>query len=44
MSFDDIATVTVKRNGYQINFWPMTKNRDIDRIKNVDLSKKSGQS
>ena len=43
MSFNDIAIVTAKRNYYTINFCFMTKNEAVDRMKNADLSGKSGK-
>ena len=43
VSFNDFVIVTVGRNDYRIIFYFMTKNQPIDRIKNVDLSEKSGR-
>ena len=43
MNFDDFAIPTVERNSYRINFWFMTKREAVNRVKNIDLSKKSGQ-
>ena len=37
MSFDDTATVTVKRHDYRFNFQSMTKRQAIDKMKNTDL-------
>ena len=42
-SFDDTTIVTVKVHKYIINFWLMTKSKAVNRIKNTDLSRKSGQ-
>ena len=42
MTFGDAAIVTVKGCGYKINFWFMTKNEAVYRVKNADLSEKSG--
>lgn len=42
-SFNDVATVTVRENDYQIQFWFMTKSEAVDRIKKPDLSVKRGQ-
>ena len=42
MTFDDFGVVTVKGNDYRINFWFMTKNETVDRMKNVDLRFKRG--
>ena len=42
MSFDDTAVVTVKGNDYRINFWFITKNEAMDRMKNDDLIERSG--
>ena len=43
MSLDDAAIVTVKGHNYRINLWVMTKSEAVDRMKDVDLSEKSGQ-
>ena len=42
-SLKNIAVVTVGRNIYRIDFWSMTKSEVLNRMKNANLSEKSGQ-
>ena len=42
MSCSNVAIGTAPRNFYWIHFWDMIKS-EVNRIKNVDLSEKSGQ-
>ena len=39
----DVANVTVRKNHYRIQFWGMTKGDVESRMKNANLSEKSGQ-
>ena len=43
LSFNDFAIDTAKGHGCRINFWFMNKSQVVDRMKNADLSEKSGQ-
>ena len=43
MSFDNVATDTVKGDDNRINFWFMTKGEAVKRMKNANLSDQSGQ-
>ena len=43
MSFDNVASDTVKEHDYRIDFWFMTKGEAVKRMKNADLSEKNGQ-
>ena len=43
MSFDDVAIVTVRGNNYRIYIWNISKPETVNKIKNSDLSVKSGQ-
>ena len=36
-SFDDVAVVTLRGNGYRMNSWFMTKKEAVDKMKNADL-------
>lgn len=38
--FDKTVIITVKGYDYRSNFWFMTKNDAVDRMKNTDLSEK----
>ena len=40
ISFNDVAIISVKENGYRIYFWYMSKGKAITIMKNSDLSKK----
>ena len=42
MNFDDTTIVTVKGHDNRINFWLMTKNEVVDKMKNSDLIEESG--
>ena len=42
ITFDDAAIVNVKGHVYRISFWLMNKNEAVHRVKNADLSEKSG--
>ena len=42
MSFDNVASDTVKEHDYRIDFWFMTKGEAVKRMKNADLSEKNG--
>ena len=41
-SFDNVAIVSIKGNGYRIHFWYMTKNDAINILNNSNLDKKLG--
>ena len=41
-SFDNVAIVSIKGNGYRIHFWYMTKNDAISIMNNSNLDKKLG--
>ena len=41
MSFNDF--LSIRRNGYIINFWFVTKNEAVDRTENADVTEKSAQ-
>lgn len=43
MSFDDVAIVTVRGNNYRIYIWNISKAETVNKMKNSDLSVKSGQ-
>lgn len=43
MSFTAVAVVTVKENNCRIYFWGISKNEAMNRMKNANLSEKSGQ-
>ena len=43
MSSNDVAIVTVGKNNYRIHFCFMTKNEVVNRMKNANLNKNSGQ-
>ena len=34
MNFNDVATVSVKGNGYRIHFWYMSRNDAVNIMKN----------
>ena len=40
MTFNDFAIATVKKSGYRINFWFITKHYSMDRMKNADVNLK----
>ena len=41
ISFNDVATVSVKGNDYRIHFWYISKDEPINVLKNADLTEKS---
>ena len=43
MSLHGLAIVSVKGIDYRIKFWFITKSKTVYKIKNTDLSEKSGQ-
>ena len=43
MSFEGYAIVTVEENNYRTNFLFRTKREAVDKMKNVDLSKRRRQ-
>ena len=42
LCFNDVAFVSVKENGYRIDFWYMSKEKAIKVIRNPDLTEKKG--
>ena len=42
MSFNDVAIVSIKGNGYRIHFWYMSKNDAISIMNNSNLNEKIG--
>ena len=44
MSFNDVATVSIKGNNYRIHFWYMSKNDAIALMTNSNLKVKNGIS
>ena len=42
INFNDVAILSVKRTGYRIHFWHMSKDDAINIIKNSDLNEKCG--
>ena len=38
LTFNDFAITAVKKSGYRINFWFMSKNDAMDKMKNVDVN------
>ena len=41
-NFNDVALVSVKGSDYRTNFWYMSKNYAINKMKNSKLYEKSG--
>ena len=41
LSFNDVAIVSVKENGYKIHFCYMSKDGAINLLRNTDLTEKS---
>ena len=42
MNFNDVAIVSVKRSGYRIHFWNISKDDAMNIIKNFNLDLKNG--
>ena len=42
INFNDVAILSVKRTGYRIHFWHMSKDDATNIIKNSDLNEKCG--
>ena len=44
MTFNDFEIATVKKSGYRINLWFITRHDAMDRMKNADVNLKIEQS
>ena len=44
LNFNDVAIVSVRRSGYRIHFWYMSKGDAIHMMKTSDLNQNSGLS